>query len=113
MLSIADAMRPGKTMGDLMDVYERVVTKADRAKYSFSHPMMHARGLGDEFPYQTRDVDIAAFRAIRLIEGMTFVVKPRVIASATKRSAQIGETFVVRPQGGERLGKRSLTLRVV
>lgn len=113
MLSIAGAMRPGATMGDLMDIYERVVTKADRAKYAFSHPMMHARGLGDEFPYQTKDVDLAAFRAIRLIEGMTFVVKPRVIASGTRRAAQIGESFVVRPQGGERLGKRPLTLRVV
>ena len=30
-----------------------------------------------------------------------------------KRAAQMGETFVVRPQGGERLGKRALTLRVV
>jgi Xaa-Pro aminopeptidase len=112
MLSIADGLRPDATMGDVMDIYERVVTKAG-TKYTFSHPMMHARGLGDEFPYQTRDVDIAAFRAIRLLEGMTFVVKPRVIASATKRAAQIGETFVVRPRGGERLGKRRLTLRVV
>jgi hypothetical protein len=43
---------------------------------------------------------------------MAFVVKPRVTAP-TKLSAQIGETFVVRPGGGERLGKRALTLRVV
>lgn len=113
MMAIADIMRPGKTMGDLMNAYERVVGGSGSPDYVFSHPMMHARGLGDEFPYQTADVDIAAFRAIELVEGMTFVVKPRVIASSTKRAAQMGETFVVRPQGGERLGKRPLTLRVV
>lgn len=112
MLAIADTMRAGKTMGDLMDVSERAVAAAARPGYALSHPILHARGLGDEFPFQTKDVDVAKFRAIELVEGMAFVVKPRVTAP-TKLSAQIGETFVVRPGGGERLGKRNLALRVV
>ena len=40
---------------------------------------------------------------------MTFILKPRV-RGADGHSAQIGDTVVVRPDGGERLGKRALTL---
>jgi Xaa-Pro aminopeptidase len=112
LLAIAENMRPGRTMGDLMDVYETTL-KGAGADFEFSHPMMHARGLGDEFPYQTKGVNIDKFRAIELVSGMTFVVKPRVRSSRSKLAAQMGETIVVRPQGGQRLGKRPLELRIV
>jgi Xaa-Pro dipeptidase len=113
LLAIAESMRPGRTMGDLMDVYEKTLKGAGHPDFEFSHPMMHARGLGDEFPFQTKSVNIAKFRAIELASGMTFVVKPRVRSSRSKLAAQMGETIVVRPQGGQRLGKRPLELRVV
>jgi Xaa-Pro aminopeptidase len=110
---IAEHMKTGNSMGDLMDAYERVVKGAGNPDFVFSHPMLHARGLGDEFPYQTEAVKVEDFRKIPLRTGMVFVVKPRVRSASTKRSAQMGETIVVRPNGGERLGKRKLELRVV
>ena len=110
--SIAAAMNPNNTMGDLMDTYEAAIRKTGNPDYHVSHPMMHARGLGDEFPYQTEGVDIAKFREIPLVSGMVFVVKPRVRSRSSRQTAQIGETIVVRPGGGERLGNRALELRI-
>ena len=82
-------------------------------KQPFSHPMMHARGLGDERPAQFGDVGLAEFRRIELQAGMTFVLKPRARATRGKRIAQIGDTVVVTKNGGQRLGTRTLELRVV
>jgi Xaa-Pro dipeptidase len=112
LMGISAAMEPGNTMGDLMDTYEKVIKGIGNPDYNVSHPMMHARGLGDEFPYQTEGVDIAKFREIPLVSGMVFVVKPRVRSRSSRQSAQIGETIVVRPGGGERLGRRALELRL-
>ncbi|HEY4135379.1 MAG TPA: M24 family metallopeptidase [Alphaproteobacteria bacterium] len=113
VLAIGEGMKVGNTMGDLMDIYEKTVKGFGKADYEFSHPPMHARGLGDEFPYQTKAVDPAKYRAIPLVSGMTFVVKPRVRSSTSKKSGHIGDTITVRPNGGERLGTRKLELRVV
>jgi Xaa-Pro aminopeptidase len=113
VFAIGEALKPGNTMGDAMDVFEKTVKDAGKASYEFSHPMMHARGLGDEFPYQTQGYDLARFRQIPLVSGMVFVVKPRVRSSTLNRAAQMGETIVVRPGGGQRLGTRKLELRVV
>ena len=82
-------------------------------KQPFSHPMMHARGLGDERPAQFGDVGMEEFRRIELQAGMTFVLKPRARATRGKRIAQIGDTVVVTKNGGQRLGTRTLELRVV
>jgi Xaa-Pro aminopeptidase len=111
--AISEAMRPGNTLGDLMNRYDKIVQSGGNGDYDVSHPMMHARGLGDEYPAQFGDIGLEKYRAIELVSGMVFVVKPRVRSKSTKRAAQIGDTVVVRPGGGERLGKRSLQLRVV
>lgn len=110
---IRERMRAGATMGEVMDAYEQIVQREGRGRYQFSHPMMHARGLGDERPAQFGDIDLAAFRRIELVDGMVFVVKPRARSQEAKRAAQIGETVVVTPKGGERLGRRPLELRIV
>lgn len=109
--AIAEKMRPGTPIGTLMDTYERTLLKEGKGRYGFSHPMMHARGLGDERPAQFGDVGLEEFRRIELKAGMTFVLKPRAARGA--RTAQIGDTVVVTRSGGKRLGTRPLELRVV
>ena len=110
--AIREKMKPGTPIGVLMDTYENTVKKAG-SKYTFSHPMMHARGLGDERPAQFGDVGLEEYRRIELKAGMTFVLKPRGRAVRGGRSAQIGDTVVVTKNGGERLGTRELGLRVL
>ena len=105
---ILERMRPGATMGELMDIYERTIKKEGKGKLAFAHPMMHARGLGDERPAQFGKEGLAEFRRIPLKAGMTFVLKPRARNEARKRAAQIGETVVVTRGGGRRLGTRPL-----
>jgi len=111
--AIAERMRPGVTLGELMDRYERTVRKAGGGRFGLAHPMMHARGLGDERPAQFGDVGLEQYRAIPLQAGMTFVLKPRVRAARGRRIGQIGDTVVVTRNGGRRLGKRDLSLRVI
>ena len=109
--AVREVMRPGEKIGALMDVYVRAIERAGRGKYKWAHPMMHARGLGDESPALLSDDDLERFRGVELVAGMTFIVKPR--ARGDDGSAQIGDTVVVTPRGGERLGKRALSLIVV
>lgn len=109
--AIREAMRPGEKIGALMDAYVRVIERGGEGKYKWAHPMMHARGLGDESPALLSDDDLERFRGVELVAGMTFIVKP--CARGEHGSAQIGDTVVVTPRGGERLGSRDLSLIVV
>ena len=44
--------------------------------------------------------------------GMCFIVKPQVVPDKGP-TAQIGDTVVVTRSGGQRLGERALSLRVI
>ncbi len=110
--AILDKMKPGVTIGAVMDTYERTVKKAGANRYKFSHPMMHARGLGDERPALFGNVGLKEFRRIQLKPGMTFVLKPRAGQLRGKRVAQIGDTVAITRNGAKRLGKRKLELMV-
>ncbi|HUK61498.1 MAG TPA: Xaa-Pro peptidase family protein [Stellaceae bacterium] len=110
--AVRAVMTPGTPLGTLMDVYTGTIERAGRGRYRWAHPIMHARGLGDESPALLGDDDLERFRRVELQEGMTFIVKPRA-RGADGLSAQIGDTVVVTPGGGERLGKRALSLAVI
>src|SRR5690349_6776435 len=110
--AILGAMRPGATFGELFDVYTNTIERAGGEKYSWSHPMMHARGLGDDGPALLGDRDLERFRKIALQTGMVFILKPQVRAVSGKGRASIGDTVVVTGRGARRLGKRELKLLV-
>ena len=108
---IAEKMCPGTSLGALMDVYTRTVEREGKGKLGWGHPMMHARGLGDESPALLGNDDLERFRRVELKSGMTFILKPAV--RRAKLSARIGDTVVVTRNGGERLGKRPLELGII
>lgn len=110
---LLEKLRPGTTMGELMDIYERIIKKEGKGKLVFSHPTMHARGLGDERPAQFGKEGLADFRRTPLKAGMTFVLKPRARHETTRLAAQIGDTVVVTKSGGKRLGTRPLDHYVI
>ena len=111
--AILAAMRPGTTFGALFDVYMDTIRHADEKKYVWSHPMMHARGLGDDGPALLGDRDLERFRRIELETGMVFILKPQVRAAAGKGRASIGDSVVVTERGARRLGSRELKLMVL
>lgn len=111
--AILEKMRPGVTFGTLFDTYTESVQHQGRGKYLWNHPMMHARGLGDDGPALLGDKDLERFRRIELQPGMVFILKPQVRAAEGRGRASIGDTVVVTANGARRLGKRELKLIVV
>jgi Xaa-Pro dipeptidase len=108
--AVVQAMRPGVTFGALFDIYTETMKRRGEGKYAWSHPMMHARGLGDDGPALLGDRDLERFRAIELQAGMVFILKPQ--ARAGKSRASIGDTVVVTESGARRLGRREIKLIV-
>src|SRR5581483_8194361 len=85
--------------GALFDMYTATIERAGGGKYSWSHPVMHARGLGDDGPALLGDRDLERFRKIELQTGMVFILKPQVRATSGKGRASIGDTVVVTERG--------------
>jgi Xaa-Pro aminopeptidase len=110
--AVLGAMKPGVTFGTLFDIYTRTVEGPGAGKYTWSHPMMHARGLGDDGPALMGDKDLERFSKIELQTGMTFILKPQVRTAQGKGRASIGDTVTVTENGARRLGKRELKLIV-
>ena len=109
--AILAAMKPGVTFGRLFDIYTRTVEGA--GPYSWNHPMMHARGLGDDGPALMGDKDLERFAKIELKAGMTFILKPQVRPTQGKGRASVGDTVTVTENGARRLGKRDMKLVVI
>ena len=111
--NILAKMRPGTPLGTLIDSYARTVERGGKGKYACAHPMMHARGIGDEAPALLDGTDMARFRRVELKAGMTFILKPAVRAVRGKLNARLGDTVVVTRSGGRRLGARPMALESV
>jgi Xaa-Pro dipeptidase len=110
--AILGAMKPGVTFGALFDVYKRTVEEQGKGKYLWNHPMMHARGLGDDGPALLGDKDLERFSKLQLQTGMTFILKPQVRPTQGKGRASLGDTVTVTENRARRLGKRQLQLIV-
>jgi Xaa-Pro dipeptidase len=111
--AVLEQLRPGATMQSLMDVYFATIEREGKGAMTGSFPLMHARGLGDEIPAVVGAEDLKTSGGAKLVANMVFVLKPRVRAAEGKMSAQVGDTVVVTPTGGRRLGKRKLGLACV
>jgi Xaa-Pro dipeptidase len=108
--AILRAMKPGITFGAVFDTYRQTVEQEGKGKYLWNHPVMHARGLGDDGPALLGDKDLERFSKIELQSGMVFILKPQVRAAQGKGRASIGDTVAVTGTGARRLGKRELKL---
>ena len=67
--AILGAMKPGVTFGQLFEIYRNTVEHHGKGKYLWNHPMMHARGLGDDGPALLGDKDLERFSKIQLQTG--------------------------------------------
>src|SRR6266581_125135 len=110
--AILDEMKPGVRFGSLFDTYRETVEQRGKGKDLWNHPMMHARGLGDDGPALLGNKDVERFSKMKLEAGMAFILKPQVRTAQGKGRASIGDTVVVTEDGAKRLGKRVLKLIV-
>jgi Xaa-Pro aminopeptidase len=110
--AILHQMKPGVTFGWLFDIYRETVEHCARGQYAWNHPMMHARGLGDDGPALMGDKDLERFSQVELQTGMTFILKPQVRKVQGAGRASIGDSVTVTENGARRLGKREMKLIV-
>jgi Xaa-Pro dipeptidase len=111
--TVLQHLRPGETMSSVMKVYYDAIERQGKGTMGGSFPLMHARGLGDEVPAVIDADDLEKNGGATLVENMVFVLKPRVRDTGSSISAQVGDTVVVSPSGGRRLGRRPFGLSVV
>jgi Xaa-Pro aminopeptidase len=96
------AMRPGVPM----EAFIATCTEAAERSGFSCKPIIHSRGLGNDAPvlvFQARDERTAHWK---LEENSVFIVKPVVSTPDGLRKIMWGDSVVVTPAGGERLGKR-------
>jgi Xaa-Pro dipeptidase len=111
--TVLQHLRPGETMSSVMKVYYDAIEREGKGTMAGSFPLMHARGLGDEVPAVIDAADLEKNGGATLVENMVFVLKPRVREATGKISAQVGDTVVVTPSGGRRVGRRPFGLTVL
>lgn len=102
--AVLERLRPGETMQTVTEFYNATIERESKGAMKGSFPLMHARGLGDEVPAVIDAADLEKSGGATLVENMVFVLKPRVRTADGKISAQVGDTVVVTPSGGRRLG---------
>jgi Xaa-Pro dipeptidase len=103
------SLKAGNTLGSVLKAYEAAIERHGGGRCKGAYPLMHARGLGDEYPTVLSPDDVKQHGDFQLQAGMVFVLKPRVALSGVP-TAQIGDTVVVGENGGLRLGRAPLRL---
>jgi Xaa-Pro aminopeptidase len=73
---------------------------------------MHGRGAGDDGPIITSHARSPKQLGVALRQNMVFICKPSAITADGKWICTWGDTVVVTPTGGRRLGKRPHDLAV-
>ena len=107
--ALLEDLRPGVTVGELTENCEthasRFTPKTGPAAGATAHLSMHGRGAGDDGPIvtggTTRDRQNLA---VALQENMVFIFKP-TIRGSDGYYIQWGDSVVVTPGGGRRLGR--------
>jgi Xaa-Pro aminopeptidase len=107
---VTAAMKPGVTMGELMDIADRKGLMGGRAWTGLG---LHGRGTGNDGPLLTRKDEPPEIRNIVLTEGCCFNVKPSAALGKVSDYVRWGDSVVVTESGGKRLGTRPQELPVL
>ena len=114
--AVNDRLRPGVSVGELALLAEetcaRVAPKTGPASGSRAILNMHGRGQGDDGPIITPSQRRPEQLAQQLEANMVFILKPFVRAADGVSDCTWGDTVVVTPDGGRRLGRRVHDLAV-
>lgn len=107
---LLEILKPGITVGEMAERTKQFVTEALPAKGPAADARgrlnMHGRGAGDDGPLITPSQTRPEQLAVQLRENMAFIFKPAVISADGECECVWGDTIVITPQGGRRLGSR-------
>ena len=93
-------------------VGKKIAPAAGPVAGAISSLTLHGRGAGDDGPIITNHAHDADQLAVRLQENMVFIFKPQTTTANKIHICTWGDTVVVTPKGGKRLGKRPHDLAV-
>ncbi|MGH8322335.1 MAG: M24 family metallopeptidase, partial [Steroidobacteraceae bacterium] len=101
-----EAMRPGRTLGELVDVCAKV---AARSPFECK-PIVHSRGHGLDSPVLVFHARDERTKNWVIEENSVFIMKSMVSTPNGDRRMMWGDSVVVTPNGARRLGKRPVPL---
>jgi Xaa-Pro dipeptidase len=114
--TVNDRLRPGVTVGELAALTEetgaRITPKSGPAQGAKALLNMHGRGQGDDGPLITPSQRRPEQLAVALEANMVFILKPFIRTADRAHDCTWGDTVVVTPAGGKRLGRRPHDLAV-
>ena len=114
--TILAKLQPGMTVRELAELTVAIGQKAapahGPAAGAISQFTMHGRGAGDDGPIITSQARDPQQLAVALRHNMAFVFKPSAMTPNKSHICTWGDTVVVTPSGGRRLGHRAHELAV-
>ena len=106
---VMEMMKPGATMGDVLNAYKKQNGPGDYRAV----PVIHARALGEDRPmivFDTNDPEILAFE---LREDQVYAVKVQVRDERSGEMAFWGESISIGPTGAVRSGRQPVGLAII
>lgn len=114
--TVLESLKPGCTLKQILAIAMEAGKEAAPAKGAAAGATtkltMHGRGAGDDGPIITTHARDPEQLATELRENMVFICKPSAQAADGGSLCTWGDTVVVTPAGGRRLGKRPHDLAV-
>jgi Xaa-Pro dipeptidase len=114
--TVYEQLRPGVTIGDLAALTEKtcreLAPSTGPAAGATAILNMHGRGQGDDGPLITPGQRRPEQLAVPLQANMVFIFKPFVRSHDGAEDCCWGDTVVVTPSGGKRLGRRPHDLAI-
>jgi Xaa-Pro aminopeptidase len=112
---LMENLKPGATVKELAELTaslaKQTAPSSGPAAGATAQLTMHGRGAGDDGPIITSNARSARQLSVALRENMVFIFKPSA-KSADGSICTWGDSVVITPQGGQRLGKRPHDLAV-
>jgi Xaa-Pro aminopeptidase len=112
---LMENLKPGTTVKELAELTaglaKQTAPSSGPAAGATAQLTMHGRGAGDDGPIITSNARSPRQLSMALRENMVFIFKPSTKA-ADGSICTWGDSVVITPQGGQRLGKRPHDLAV-
>lgn len=113
---VVENLKPGITVRELADLTrqtgEEAAPRSGTTACARAELTMHGRGAGDDGPIITSHARSPRQLGVQLQENMVLICKPSAITADGNSICTWGDTVVVTPRGGRRLGKRPQDLAV-
>ena len=113
---VMESLKPGITVRELAELTQKSALEAapqtGPATGARAELTMHGRGAGDDGPIITSHARSPQQLRVQLRENMVFICKPSAVSADGSSICTWGDTVVVTPNGGRRLGKRPHDLAI-